>query len=279
MPDIDDQQFANLMQRIEPTWFSGPHWIAADESWSPPAQETLPIDEAVAELLSRKRAPRIDTQERRRLRWSSPYSLARGHLEGAWRELRRRDRKRDARVYARCQRLVDLCDSTRALLLEVVSMDPIYVLPEVIRSGHHAEMERDMVRSSESGRPEFPPRHYTLKAIHKDLRILEEAFRATIRIRELANSEITLSRVSVRAGAQQVIWKRDFVEAIAWLWHLLTGTAPSKKEGGLFENFVHAAWQSYDEDMPEVSFAWTIREVADSDFWARMRLETRKVRN
>ena len=158
-------------------------------------------------------------------------------------------------------------------------MDPIYVLPEVIRSGHHAEMERDMVRSSESGRPEFPPRHYTLKAIHKDLRILEEAFRATIRIRELANSEITLSRVSVRAGAQQVIWKRDFVEAIAWLWHLLAGTAPSKKEGGLFENFVHAAWQSYDEDMPEVSFAWTIREVADSDFWAPMRRKLRKVRN
>ncbi len=57
-------------------------------------------------------------------------------------------------------------------------MDPIYVLPEVIRSGHHAEMERDMVRSSESGRPEFPPRHYTLKAIHKDLRILEDAFRS-----------------------------------------------------------------------------------------------------
>ena len=49
MPDIDDQQFPSLMQRMERTWFCGPHWIAAMELVSACTRDT-PIDEAVAEL-------------------------------------------------------------------------------------------------------------------------------------------------------------------------------------------------------------------------------------
>jgi hypothetical protein len=52
----------------------------------------------------------------------------------------------------------------------------------------------------------------------------------------------------------------EFIERLSNLWVLLTGNEPSRTDDSLFGTFVHAAWNSYDENMPEVSFARAIRE-------------------
>jgi predicted HicB family RNase H-like nuclease len=60
-------------------------------------------------------------------------------------------------------------------------------------------------------------------------------------------------------GRPRLIWKHDFVAAIAELWVMLTLKRPSSKPDALFAELVDAAWRSGGDDMPVEAWAEAIR--------------------
>ncbi len=64
-------------------------------------------------------------------------------------------------------------------------------------------------------------------------------------------------------GRPRLIWKYDFVGAVADLWKFLTAKKPSPKPHGRFIELVDAAWRSGGDDMPPVSWDRTVREFCN----------------
>jgi len=90
---------------------------------------------------------------------------------------------------------------------------------------------------------------------------LIDAYETLLNLQRLVEQERSLARVNEQVtGRPRLMWKTDFVWRMAHLWRLLTGQEPSKADDSLFGSFVYAAWNSFDENIPEISFARAIRE-------------------
>jgi hypothetical protein len=95
---------------------------------------------------------------------------------------------------------------------------------------------------------------------HEDIR---KTIHTLQHLRNVAAAERAAVRVRAAGpGRPKRYWSVSFIEAIAYLWQLLTGEVASRSDDSLFGEFVYSAWNSYDDAMPDVSFAHALRNRA-----------------
>lgn len=199
-----------------------PKWEA------PPRRFRLGIDDNIDELLGRTSAPRIEPSSKvAALRINGPYRLVRLHLE----------------------------------LIVSYAIDPAQeearaaLITDVINDIEDAE--EAMARLTDWGL-RHPHIGWLLGRCSEDL---DAGLHGLRQIRRLLIEERQKVRANERtAWRPRKLWKADFVGRMAHLWRLLTQDEPSRRDESLFGQFVYSAWNSLDDEMPEVSFARAIRE-------------------
>jgi hypothetical protein len=126
--------------------------------------------------------------------------------------------------------------------------------------GHRqAREERWLDRSEEGLEPKLTKvQEEILK--HQDK--IAEAALSLIELSKISQAEIPLLWVNAdKMGRKRQLWKAYFVRNMAHLWILLTGARPSTNAGSPFAAFVRECWNSYGENMPQVSFDRAIRNL------------------
>jgi hypothetical protein len=77
---------------------------------------------------------------------------------------------------------------------------------------------------------------------------------------EIATDPSLVRASTPNLGRPRLIWMEEFVDEMATLWRLLTLEERTYSDDSYFGRFVQAAWESLDEEMPEVSFSRAIRK-------------------
>jgi hypothetical protein len=236
-----------------------------NEGWkdwdSPPRKYRLPIDCNIEELIQRATAPRVDRTRPDNfaaLACFGPYKLAREHLECAAQSAFNPDT--EELHAAQCEQITDRIDAAIGAINGILTVSAYEFAPNIANQEYQTQMERISTHFPRSG---YRPNglSYSHRAILGCQIDLEEAFRTLVRMRHLVQLERTTNRqYGQHIGRPRAFWRGDFIDRMAHLWRLLTNEEASRKEESLFGSFVHAAWISYDEKMPEVSFARAIRE-------------------
>jgi hypothetical protein len=225
-------------------------------TWEPPpAEYRLPLDDFMIALMRRGRSPRI---ERGRMSGYSlelcgPFYLARWHLNDALSN--GRNPARDTAAAALASELTSDIESAAHFLGRIIQQ-PFYRI-----ACYLIQRELEERYSSSPDVPSSGPPAIANKIV--DLQDdLVRAAQSLVRLLEVVDENRSFVRVNhTGAGRPRVFWKDDFVSSMAHLWRLLTTDEPSRTEDSLFGQFVYAAWNSYDEEMPEVSFANAIRNL------------------
>jgi hypothetical protein len=223
--------------------------------WAPPpAKYHLPIDDVLLKLMSRSGSPFIGRNRsgnRSSLERSGPFELSRHHLNFALTD--RRNPAGDAATAATAGKLTQKIEAATELLGEIIE-EPWYRI-----GGRLDQRERDQ-------RFYDNPHVVLSEPTSVALRItdcqddLVRALKSLQDLRKIVTENRSFARVNEnRRGRPRTFWKDDFVDSMAHLWWVLTTKEASRTEDSLFKDFVHAAWNSYDEEMPEESFDWPIR--------------------
>jgi hypothetical protein len=223
-----------------------------DKSWEYPSKHRLEIDKAIKKLMDRNKDPYISQSKNTNsfaLRHSSPYHLARIHLENFASILRNpSDEHEQAKVY------VEFLDQINraADALTPILMKPWWEIG--MRQSHLERWQMEDLRK-------HTPTGANVIAIQDQL---ETALNALESLGKIIEAEFPVMQVQKAAtGRPRLLWRDYFVLCMAHLWRLLTGCEPQQSEESLFGEFVRAAWNSFDDNMPEVKFAHTIRNLPD----------------
>jgi len=91
---------------------------------------------------------------------------------------------------------------------------------------------------------------------------IERSFKAIVAIHNMAREKREISRIVVRPGPKQVLWKYDFAYWIGRLWFNLFSVVPSSSPDGRFAEFIESMWASVDpNDSHPQNWDRTIRDV------------------
>ncbi|HEY8381998.1 MAG TPA: hypothetical protein VIL09_07610 [Microvirga sp.] len=232
--------------------------------WQSPTKHRLPIDDVIDQLRQRTRKPNItipDASNRvfRNLRLDGPYKLSRIHLELAISQVQSPTEERE---YAdQVSDLIDDIDKACIYLLRIANRMPW----KIAHRQHRAERHRRIMQAPPNEQTRsWDEATHIWKAVTGAQRDAEKAVEDLFRLRNLVSDEYPHLELKdhLPTGRIGTLWNRHFVERMANLWRQLTGHKISKDPAGLFSEFVEAAWYSYDERMPPVSFARVIREIS-----------------
>lgn len=237
----------------------------APGDWKPPpVKYRLAIDDNIDELMARNAAPRIDPQRAdnsNALKWSGPYNLARFHLEGALRWAINPVEKR--KLADRIEHITADIDDAMGAILRIMNRSWWDFAHRIHKRKREILIEREWLLDLTPAERSISHRGPTAswRAIVGCQDDLNVAFRSLTRLRHLVAAERTTIRTPEQAvGRPKPLWRVDFVWYMAQLWRMLTHEEPSKSEDSLFGSFVYSAWNSLDDNMPEVSFARAIRD-------------------
>lgn len=246
-------------------------------AWAPPAEPyRLAVDELLLELMARERSPRIAEHRSATpddFTVYGPFHIMRVYLDNAVFQAGDDD-DYDPLDQLRALKLVDNIDQARRILSEIVG-DPGYPvdgskyrfdrtatllksLELLMRLKHrlHGRLETGEFSEEDADRSTVPP-HY-LNFWRRDF---ERACESLQLLKECIVEHLLPEPPSHPSpGRPRMLWKNEFVEEMAVAWRQLTLEEPSRSEDSLFGKFVYAAWNSLDDQMPEVSFARAIRE-------------------
>jgi len=104
--------------------------------------------------------------------------------------------------------------------------------------------------------------HARWKGYWKSVREIEESFKAIVAIHNVAREKREISRIFVRPGPKQVLWKYDFAYWIGRLWFNLFGVVPPSSPDSRFAEFLESIWASVDpDDLHPQNWDRTIRDV------------------
>jgi hypothetical protein len=84
------------------------------------------------------------------------------------------------------------------------------------------------------------------KGYWKSVHEIERSFKAIVAIHNIAREKREISRIVVRPGRKQVLWKYDFAYWIGHLWFNLFNAVPSSSPDGRFAEFLESMWASVD---------------------------------
>jgi hypothetical protein len=100
------------------------------------------------------------------------------------------------------------------------------------------------------------------KGYWKSVQEIERSFKAIVAIHNIAREKREISRIVVRPGPKQVLWKYDFAYWIGHLWFNLFSVVPSSSPDGRFAEFLESMWASVDpNDSCPQNWDRTIRDV------------------
>jgi hypothetical protein len=100
------------------------------------------------------------------------------------------------------------------------------------------------------------------KGYWKSVQEIESSFKAIVAIHNMAREKREISRIFVRPGPKQVLWKYDFAYWIGRLWFNLFSVIPPSSPDSRFAEFLEAIWASVDPvDLHPQNWDRTIRDV------------------
>lgn len=223
----------------------------SEQAWIiPPQTLRLDIDDVIEKLLKRNASPKISKSDNEPcvgLRLWGPFDLARSHLLnfGAWCLNPPEDEQRNLRLNS----MLGEIKSARSLLEKLLSRDRLNFLGIPNQTFKQIGSDSDIYWEAFYRKTEATLNG--LMATANDLAFLSD----TIELELMVSSEH-----KQRTGRPRDIWKAEFVSYLAHLWRVLTREEASRSPASLFGEFVDAAWRSFDENVPEVSFDRAIRE-------------------
>jgi hypothetical protein len=227
----------------------------------PPDKYRLPIDGVIADLVQKNSSPRIDTTRQGALpflRMYGPYELVRSHLEFS--AARLPNFEVEASVADTVKERISLFEEAFDRLADVLNVPHWEIANRQV-------IEERRLRNEEKWEQNLPPESIsnptnTQAIISKHMETIISAAESLIDLREIAKKESSLIWVNEeKAGRKKQLWTQSFVVRIAHLWVLLTGARPSVSADSPFATFVRECWNSYDENMPQVSFDRAIRNL------------------
>lgn len=228
----------------------------------PPDKHRLPIDDVLRDLLQKNSAPRIDTTRQGvhgGLRMYGPYDLVRWHLWHIANTIPDFDSEAsDARA---AQDRIDTIEAAMSGLLNILEMP----FTEFGRRLTNEERWRDL-RNKDLNSDEtwHKPKGLTptQKAILEHQDTVLKSLTSLHELREISKKELDfIWKNESRTGRPRQLWKQFFVKSLAHTWILLTGSMPTTYNNSPFAGFVYACWDSYDGNMPQVSFENAIRNL------------------
>lgn len=216
---------------------------------SPPQRLRLEIDDVIDSLLSRNSPPmihRMHSNSSPSLSLWGPYTLVRDHLAhfAIWQSNPAYIEKRTFELQTMLRDVSDAKASMGKLLrIDPIAFEtvPTHTFNKFKDKGVYHMVYSESVESA-------------LENFNRTLRDLEKL----AGIIEIELEVLSYGRQIT--GRPRETWKAEFVSFLANLWHLLTQEDASGSPDSWFGKFVGAAWRSYDEHMPEVSFDRAIRE-------------------
>jgi hypothetical protein len=223
-------------------------WLIPDD------KNRLPVDDIIKDLVQRNLSPRIGAARDGMnvyLRLWGPYDFVRSHLESTAQFFP--DFDADASAAEASQQRAEIFDDACDRLLTILNM-PFWEI------GHRqAREERWSPHSEEGGERKLAKVQEDIIR-HQDK--VAEAALSLIELSKIARAEIPLLWVNEdKPGRKRQLWKAYFVRNMAHLWILLTGSRPSVSADSPFATFVRECWNSYGENMPQVSFDRAIRNL------------------
>jgi len=228
---------------------------SSKKSWLlPDDKHKLPIDDFIKDLIERNSSPRLDlTREgiNISLKLWGPYTFVRDHLEHCAQMFP--DFDADASAAEMAKQRAEIFDDACDRLLAVLNM-PFWEIAH--RQAREERWQSDRKESSE------PKLTKVQEEIIRHQDKIEEAALSLIELSKIARAEVPLLWVNDdKPGRKRQLWKAYFVRNMAHLWILLTGARPSVSADSPFATFVRECWNSYGDNMPQVSFDRAIRTL------------------
>jgi hypothetical protein len=218
--------------------------------WTPPPQRyRLDIDDVIEKLLSRNSTPmisRMDGENSSPLRLWGPFSLARDHLSffAVWQSDPAFDENRNLGLQSLANDLKRAKESLDRLLNRD-SLSYYFIPSKTLKSigddGFYWSIFSEKVDHALN----------TFGAVAQDISDLSNIVETELEV---------VSQTKQVTGRPRETWKAEFVSSVAGLWQLLTKEEASGSPDSLFGEFVQAAWRSYDDNVPDISFDRAIRE-------------------
>jgi hypothetical protein len=225
-------------------------------AWEAKDKYHLPIDDILSILMSRNKPPYIGQTKNDNsspLRLCGPYALVRTHLYHFASFVPDPAYERE-KAYKENAHLNEIVAAAKALAL--VSGKPWWDIGN--RQRHRERLAA--YTGVEGWDQTLPELTATAKAAIDAQTKLDAAFDALQQLYDIAEAELALIQMQPStAGRPRLLWKEHFVWCVAHVWRLITGTEPSRSEESHYGEFVYACWNSFDDEMPEVSFARAIR--------------------
>ncbi|PVE20580.1 hypothetical protein DC522_31490 [Microvirga sp. KLBC 81] len=192
------------------------------------------------------------------MRIDGPYDLVRSHLE--FNATHFPDFDREAGIANDIKDHISLFEEAYDRLADIVGI-PHWEI------SHRQAMEERRERNDKRWQQGLPPLGMavptdTQELIAKHMETIINAADSLLELREIAKKETPLLWVNEeKTGRKKQLWMQCFVARMAHLWVLLTGARPSVSADSPFATFVRECWNSYGDNMPQVSFDRAIRNL------------------